>query len=276
MGTFKPKTLQLIRQVQTIIDEYSMPLTLRQIYYRLVAGQIIENKISEYKRLASVLSNARKSRHIDFDDITDRTRTPIKRSSWIDLKDFMETVKIAYQKSKWTSQNKWIEVWVEKDALSGVFEPITNKYDVYLVVGRGYQSLSALNEASQRFPKDKPIYILYFGDFDPTGLDIPRSIEENLITHFGIKNLELEKVSLTLEDIKEHNLPPAPTKISDTRSPKFIKEYGDMAVELDALPPDVLQKKIEDNIKEHLDFEQFEKDLETEAKEIKKFNKLIP
>lgn len=270
---FQPKTLELIGQVQEIIEEYSMPLTLRQIYYQLVARQVIENLQREYKRLASILSNARKAGLISFDDITDRTRIPFKHSSWDNLKDFMNDVKRGYRKSKWTNQNRWVEVWVEKQALQGLFEPITSKYDTWLVVCRGYPSLSVLNEANDRFP-DKPIHILYFGDFDPTGKDIPRSIKENFRECFKVEP-EIEIIALTEEDIKEYKLPPAPAKESDPRTWGFVEEYGNQVVELDALPPDVLQEKIRTSIENYMDLGRFEKDKRKEKKDIKGLEKMI-
>ena len=266
------KTIELIGQVKEILDSYSMALTIRQLYYQLVAKQIIPNNLNSYKNLDAVLSKARKSNRLDFDAFTDRLRTPIKNSSWLNLNDFILTVKRSYSKDKWENQENYVEVWLEKDALAGIFEPITQKYDVNLLVGRGYQSLSSLNDAAKRFP-DKNIFILYFGDFDPTGLDIPRSAEENLEECFDI-SLNFERISLTEKEIDEFKLPPAPAKTTDSRTYAFVQEHGNIAVELDALPPDVLEEKIEENIKEYLNFEQFEKDLRVEQRERNKLGKL--
>ncbi|OGZ78565.1 MAG: hypothetical protein A2360_04365 [Candidatus Staskawiczbacteria bacterium RIFOXYB1_FULL_32_11] len=203
----------------------------------------------------------------------DRVRRPIKTSSWIDLKDFFATVKNSYKRNKWQGQENYVEVWLEKDALAGVFEPITRKYDLNLSIGRGYQSLSSLNDAVNRFPIDKDIRILYFGDFDPTGLDIPRSAEENLNKHFGLYPI-FERLALTEDDIAKYKLPPAPTKNTDSRAHAFVKEHGNITVELDALPPDVLTKRIEENIVKNLDMVQFMQDLNTEKREIEELNKL--
>lgn len=271
---FQHKNLDLIEKAKSIISEYDQPLTVRQIYYRLVAGQIIDNNLKSYKRICKILGDARKCGLVLFDDIVDRTRVPIKSSSWNGLKSFLDTVKKAYRREKWLKQENWVEVWLEKDALSGVFEPITDKYDVYLVIGRGYPSLSALNDAARRFPEDKPTTILYFGDFDPTGEDIPRSIKSNLSECFG-KRVNLERIAITSADVEEYNLPPAPTKRSDPRSSGFVQKHGDVAVELDALPPDVLQEKIESSIKRHIDIEQFEQDVKLEEKERIRLRKLI-
>ena len=51
--THRPKTLALIEKVQQLIEEYSMPLTVRQIYYRVVSLQLIENSTKPYKDSSS-------------------------------------------------------------------------------------------------------------------------------------------------------------------------------------------------------------------------------
>src|SRR3989339_590691 len=218
----RQKTLNLIYQVKIILNNYNVRITVRQLYYQLVARQIIENNLNSYKRLDSILSDARKNGNLKFNDFVDRVRRPIKTSSWIDLKDFFATVKNSYKRNKWQGQENYVEVWLEKDALAGVFEPITRKYDLNLSIGRGYQSLSSLNDAVNRFPIDKDIRILYFGDFDPTGLDIPRSAEENLNKHFGLYPI-FERLALTEDDIAKYKLPPAPTKNTDSRAHAFVK-----------------------------------------------------
>ncbi|MGD0576507.1 MAG: hypothetical protein ABSA74_00315 [Candidatus Staskawiczbacteria bacterium] len=268
----REKTAELIVQTEDILKEYSVPLTVRQLYYRLVAKQIIENNSKSYKNLDVVLTKARKNGYLAFDAFTDRVRKPIRSGSWSDLKDFIASVKRSYVKDKWENQEEYVEVWLEKDALAGIFEPITQRYDVNLLVGRGYQSLSAINEAVRRFPK-KPVHILYFGDFDPTGKDIPRNAIATLKGCFGISPT-FETVSLTREEISKYRLPPALTKKSDSRSKKFVKAHGDIAVELDALPPDVLEKNIIRNIQKYLDVEQFKKDLAVEKAERKELNQL--
>ena len=194
------KTLNLIDEIKVILASYNVRITVRQLYYQLVTKQIIENNLGSYKRLDSILSEARKNGSLDLSAFVDRIRRPIKTSSWLDLKDFISDVKNSYHKDKWQNQKNYVEVWLEKDALAGIFEPITRKYDINLAIGRGYQSLSSLNDAARRFPRDKEIHILYFGDFDSTGLDIPRSAEKNLNDHFGLYPV-FERLALTKEKI---------------------------------------------------------------------------
>ena len=254
---FRLKTLAIIQKANEIISQYAMPLTVRQIYYRFVGEQLIENSLKSYKSLANILCEAREQGYIHYSKIIDRNREPIKSSSWSSPKSFFDTVKESYRKDINENQPNFIEVWIEKQALTGVFEPITIKYDLTLCVGRGYPSLSALYEASKRLKNtDKDIHILYFGDFDPSGEDIYRDIQARLSNLFSI-NATFEKVSLTAADITQYNLPPAPAKRTDTRAIGFIQTHGDMAVELDALPPDVLTQKIISSVENKLDMTVF-------------------
>ncbi len=272
--THRPQTLALIEKVQQLIEEYSLPLTVRQIYYRVVSLQIIENSTKSYKNFDNKLVIAREEHFIPYSAIIDRTRQVIKSSSWSSPKEFFDTVKTAYRRRLLADQDNYVEVWVEKDALAGLFEEITNKYDVYLVVGRGYQSHSALYEASLRFKQAKAVKILYFGDFDPSGEDIFRNIRERMSRLFDLQP-DFEKVALTREDIDYYNLPPNLIKRSDSRARNFISRHGDLSVELDALPPDVLLQKVEDSIVKHLDMTKFEKQLELEREDKGQIEELI-
>jgi len=247
------KTIDLIEAAYDVLSEYN-PMTVRQVYYQLVSRHVIDNKLSEYQKVSRILTDARKEGLIPWDWIEDRVRQPRTISMWGNLQDFMSTVKHAYRKDIWNAQPVYVEVWLEKDALSGVFADITERYGVTLVVGRGYNSWSAYKDAAGRFNAiDKPSYILYFGDFDPSGEDIVRALKDSL--EFFETCPEIIKVALTADDIKEYDLPPDFAKKTDTRAKAFIAKNGDLAVELDALPVQVLQSKIETSIKNIMDME---------------------
>ncbi len=267
------RTLELMEQAYNVLQEYN-PMTLRQVYYQLVARHIIENKQSEYKRLSNTLVKARQQGVIPWGWIEDRGRRPQVIDMWQDLPDFLETVKNAYRKNVWDNQDTYAEVWLEKDALSGIFSNITEEYGVTLVVGRGYNSWSAYKEAAERFKKQqKPVTILYFGDFDPSGEDMVRALQESL-DFFGTSP-EIEKVSLTYQDVIDYDLPPDFTKKTDTRTAKFVKRYGDIAVELDALSLPVLQEKIRTSIEAKLDMEALRGTWDIEFNERQKLAKLL-
>jgi hypothetical protein len=279
ISKYRNKTLKIIGQVQKLITKHrGRKLTLRQIFYQLVAKKIIQNNLHAYKNLSYLIAKARKSGDLPWDVMRNHTRFVIKENSWPNYKDFTKKIEKIYHKSKLANQRNYIEIWIEKDSLREWFEPITKEFDIPLVICRGYPSITTLYEASKRLKEiKKPIYILYFGDFDPSGEDIFRTIKEKLTKDFGIsrRKLHIKKVALTLKDIKKYKLPPAPTKATDSRSGKFVKKYGNFAVELEALPVKALEQKIKKNIKSLLNWKQFQKDLKKEKQETKKLRKLV-
>ena len=267
------KTAILINAAIDVLNEYR-PMTLRQVYYQLVAKHIIDNNRNEYQRLSNALVKARQEGLIPWDWIEDRTRKPRQPNMWLDLEHFIDTVKQAYRKNTWQYQPRYIEVWLEKEALAGVFTDIIEEYGVTLVVGRGYNSWSAYEEAARRLTMyDKPASILYFGDFDPSGEDIVRALSDSL--SFFKTCPEIEKVALTYNDVVEYNLPPDFTKATDSRSKAFIERYGNIAVELDALPLPVLQNRIRKAVEANLDLGALAAIRHEEAAELEELNELL-
>jgi hypothetical protein len=270
----RTKTLELISEALEILREHN-PMTLRQVYYQLVARHVINNNRNEYQRLSNTLVKARQEGLLPWEWIEDRTRKPRQPAMWLDLPDFLKTVRGAYRKNIWISQDYYVELWLEKEALSGIFEPIAGKYGITVVVGRGYNSWSALREAAERIETmDRPAALLYFGDFDPSGEDICRALEEGL-KFFGVFP-KVEKVALTQNDVITYSLPPDFTKATDTRSKAFIERFGDMAVELDALPLPVLQKKIREAIEANLDLSALNEIWQEEAEDLKRLQSILP
>lgn len=272
---FHQKTLDLFAAVNGILGEYEGPLTLRQVYYRLVAAQIIQNTENEYKGLSKHLTRARLAGLVDDSRIIDRVRSTLRVQCWPDLSHFLQTVRRAYRREKWTSQDYNLEVWCEKDAVAGVLEPIANEYEIILYPCRGYNSYSALKEAAERIGYiDRPTVVLYMGDFDPSGQDMPRDIRDRLTKDFGVQ-LDLYVIALTRQQIEAYDLPPAPAKRTDSRAAAFMARHGDMAVELDALPPNVLQDLVRDNVEQFFDKSAFEQEAEIEREERTKLEHLI-
>lgn len=126
-------------------------------------------------------------------------------------------------------------------------------YGVILNVGRGYDGWDSIHNAAERYGDGDGVTVLYFGDFDPSGEDMVRSLRERLA--FFECYPKIVKVALTAEDISLYNLPPDFTKTTDTRRAAFVAKHGDVAVELDALPPNVLESRLENEVKARLDME---------------------
>jgi len=224
------------------LSEYDGQITVRQLYYRLVAAQVIENTQKSYRRLDAHLVKWRKTGLLPMDAFCDLTREPVAPNLWADLSDFFDTVRRAYRRDPWQSQSCRPEVWCEKEALQTVFSPVCREYGVVLQMCRGFASVSCLSEAAERTK-----HVLYFGDFDPSGESIGESIARELPNTHRAK-AGLVRIALTSEQVEQYRLPPAIPKPTDSRTAAFVARHGERAVELDALPPNVLQELIRDAI----------------------------
>ena len=258
------KTLRLVEEAQAILADHN-PMTVRQIYYQLISRLDIKNSRTQYQAVSNALVDARKEGVIPWDWIEDRLRRPREVTMWDNLGDFMETVKGSYRRDVWENQDGYIEVWLEKDALSGIFEDALKPYGITLNVGRGYDGWDSIHNAAERYGNGEGVTVLYFGDFDPSGDDMVRSLRERL-AHFGCKP-EILKCALIVEDVGLYDLPSDFTKPTDTRSHAFVAKYGDMAVELDALPIEVLRERLVDEVKARMDIDALKRVRELEKQE---------
>jgi len=246
----RAKTRQLIETAVSILQA-SRPMTVRQIYYQLVSRHVIENNRGQYQAVSNAVVRARKNGVIPWEWVEDRLRRPRPVSMWRDLGEFAQSVKTAYRRDVWQAQAGYLEVWLEKDALSGLFEPVLNEYGVTLNVGRGYDGWDSIHNASVRYGEAPMVSVLYFGDFDPSGEDMVRSLRERL-RFFGCE-AEIVKCALTADDVERYELPPDFTKATDSRRASFVERYGDVAVELDALPAEVLTARLRREVAARID-----------------------
>ncbi|HEY8666434.1 MAG TPA: hypothetical protein VIL86_07205 [Tepidisphaeraceae bacterium] len=249
------KTQKLIDVAQKILAEHH-PMTVRQVYYQLVSRQGIKNNRGRYQAVSDALVAARREGIIPWDWIEDRLRQPRHVSMWDDLADFAEAAIQSYRRDVWATQPRRVEAWLEKDALSGIFQDVLNPYGVTLNVGRGYDGWASIQRAAERFGDGDSVDVLYFGDFDPSGEDMVRSLIFRLACLGSAPTIV--KCALTADDIRRYNLPPDPTKSTDNRAAKFIAEHGDNCVELDALPVDVLRRRLEETVRDRMDIEAWE------------------
>ena len=261
------KTTTILETAHSILEAHN-PMTLRQVYYQLVSRQVIENNRGQYQAVSNALVGARQEGLIPWEWIEDRTRRPRTVSMWESLSDFGDTILSSYRRDVWKSQSCHIEAWLEKDSLSGIFEDVLDPYGVTLNVGRGYDGWSSIHNAAERYGEGEGVTVLYFGDFDPSGEDMARSLKERLA--FFESRPEIVKCALVYDDIALYNLPPDFTKVTDTRRERFVAKHGDVAVELDALPLEVLRGRIVREIELRMDLDALDAVRETERVEIDK------
>lgn len=266
-----------------VINRYQAGmLTLRALHYQLVARGMT-NSIQHYKRVVSAMIKARWDGLVPFYTFSDHDREVLGITKYEEtiLEDKVEEGKKqvglwmrAYSKNRWENQPIYPEVWIEKKALQGVFQRPCNRHDVSLSPCKGYPSLTFLYEAAQRFRKadsqGKECVILYFGDYDPSGEDIPRSIEDNLYK-MGV-NIEVKRISLLHDQVVEWDLPFAPAKRGDSRTANWD---GLGQVELDAVDIDKLMEMCSDAIEDVFDEDLYSELEEQEEKERKKYIKKL-
>lgn len=241
--------LSIIETANSILDEYAeqgLDLTLRQLYYQFVARGIIPNRQNEYAKLGDIVSDGRLAGLIDWGRIVDRTRFVRQNSHWQSPANIVESASTQYRIDRWSDQEAYVEVWIEKDALIGVIEDVCKRMDIPYFSCRGYTSMSEMWSAGQRLidrERHHRTIILHLGDHDPSGIDMSRDIQERL-RMFG-SDVEVRRLALTMDQIETFDPPPNPAKITDSRSGEYIRRFGNESWELDALDPKYLISLIE-------------------------------
>ena len=269
------KSFEVLDVINGIIDTYrhqGYVLTLRQLYYQLVSRDLIANKDSQYAKVGRLLKEGRLGGIVDWDAIEDRLRSPSSPPSFSSPSKALDLITSIYERPRQEGQSEYVEVWVEKDALSGVLSRVTRKYHIPIMVNRGYSSITAMHESFKRFfaayERGQNVTVLYLGDFDPSGLDMIRDIRDRTLMFADGKGsnwsswerdaFTVKPIALTIEQIKQYSPPPNPAKVTDSRAKKYIKEYGNTSWEVDALPPKVLDDLLDDAIRDIIDINKYD------------------
>ena len=267
---FQAKTLERIELANKIIEQYRQQgykLTLRQLYYQMVARGLIENSQRSYKNLGNIVANGRLAGLIDWNSIEDRLRNLVMPSHWTSPSSIIRSAAVSYRIDNWKNQTNRIEIWVEKDALPGVLSPLAQRHDVGFFAARGYPSLSEMYEAGKRFARyinsGQEVHILHLGDHDPSGMDMTRDIQDR-VSMFAEQHIKVDRLALNWDQITLYNPPPNPAKQKDSRYQDYVDRFGDESWELDALDPSTLESIIEPAILDLRDEDQWTEDTRKE------------
>ena len=265
---FNTASRATVAQVNSILDEYKAQgydLSLRQLYYQMVARDLLPNEQKQYKRLGDLVNNARLAGLVDWDMIKDRGRTTKANSHWTSPTEILESAAHSFAIDKWQEQPYHLEVMVEKQALEGVLLPVCAELDIAFSANKGYSSASALYECGRRLASiNKQIIIFYLGDHDPSGLDMTRDIDERL-SMFSEKPITIERLALNYPQIEEMRPPPNATKQTDTRAADYNRLYN-ASWELDAVEPATLAELVKTAAKKYRDAALWEKAVKTEKR----------
>ena len=273
------KYKNVVSYVNEILREYELNLTLRQVFYRLVANYGYPNTSSMYNQLSKQLVKARERGDVDESRIEDRSREFLGGDYGFDdssdfvsyqIRRFLSSPR-RYTRIMWSSQPEFVLIWIEKDALSRVVSSIADKYNVITAPSRGYASYTYIKKAVAKFPEDKQITVLHFADHDPSGLDMTRDLEQRLHRYSELEgldiNINVQRIALTHQQVQEYNLTPNPTKTADPRATGYIEQNGNQCWELDAIEPNELQRLVAESIKSHIDADIWNQILEQQTQE---------
>jgi hypothetical protein len=237
--------------------EQGFTLTLRQLFYQFVSRPALglANTVEDYKRLGRTVTDARRGGLIDWDAIEDRTRNVRSLPTWGDPSRIVSACADQYREDVWASQPYRPEVWIEKDALTGVIEGVSEEFRVPWFSCRGNVSDSEMYAAGIRFARvidqgQVPI-VLHLGDHDPNGLDMTRDIQDRLAM-FARQEIGVQRLALNLDQTT--SLPPNFAKETDSRFANYVAQFGTTDCwELDALAPNVISDLVRAELEELID-----------------------
>ena len=278
---FKGSNRELAANVISLIYELRKywPLTVRQVYYQCVARLYVPNNHGQYQKLSKMLTRLRRENLIGWDAIEDRTRRTVDKRGIDDMRTFVQDQMEEflnwryYHRCRVQNQEVYLEVASEKDALASILEGVVWPYCCRLNIVRGQVSATMVERMAERFCKAKdrgqtPV-LLYFGDLDPSGVQIPLSLQKNLIEHHRVE-VHVDRCALNPRQIKQYSLPESfdAAKKSDPNYERWIGKYGNTPpTELDALHPETLTTVAKAGIENWLDMEDFKDQMEIEELE---------
>lgn len=293
------ETVELIQYINANILQ-NQPKSIRRIYYALEAQQKIESSPKSYQKIVNTVKMARFHGLIHPDlllvDRKRQTRTHITNTYFThEIFKTLQYAAYAYKVNFWNHSEDYIEIWQEKGTVEPEFHKICQKYNIRLETGGGDQSIQIIWQSMKRWnlflSRHKRIVILYFGDFNPSGLHALTAIQ-NTVSKLAsawkheftsdFSQIEFKRIGLSVEHIEKHHLPENPTKQTTHKdkviAERFIRKYGDRNVEIDSLAernPEALNQMIEDAINEYVDENTKVKAKEKENKVRPRIEKII-
>jgi hypothetical protein len=261
-GDHAASLVDQIVQIGADYDRQRLRLTLRQLYYQLVARGLIANDMRSYKNIGALVDKARLGGYLDWNYIEDRTRNVYGTDGHqTSPEDAIRSWAAAYRRQLWEPQPNHVEVWVEKEALVGVIQRAARDVGINYFACKGYVSQSEMYAGAQRFLSHlrwggkKRIIVIHLGDHDPSGIDMTRDIGDRLTTFMEDRAywLTVERIALNMDQVEEMQPPPNPAKMTDSRFADYAALYGDESWELDAIEPTALHQLIVDTALQYRD-----------------------
>jgi len=230
------------------------PVTVRGLYYQAEVHGVpgIDKTDASYAKVQRQVLALRRQDRLPYRAIADATRWMRKPRSHDSIEEALKETAALYRRNLWRDLPISVEIWLEKDALAGVIYPITEAFDVPLMVTRGFSSETFAFEAvAARQDDDRPCLVYYLGDFDRAGHDARDSLREKLHrfgSEFGVQ-IEFIDLGINIGHVIAHNLPtrdPKRNTAADKNWPFHI------ACELDAMAPGDMRALVQTALEHHL------------------------
>jgi hypothetical protein len=254
--------------VQDVLQEYAeyLPLTVRQIFYRLVGAHGYDKTEQAYGRLGEHLAKARRARIIPMDAIRDGGTTIIRPSNWNSADEFLRTVRQSASNlvlDRTAGQPTRLVIACEAAGMAPQLARVADPFGIVVMSSGGFESVTEkYNFANDLASDDRPTEVLHIGDHDPSGAHMFLSFLED-VEEFAFElggDIEFTRLAVTPTQIVELGLPTAPPKATDNRA------FTGQTCQAEAIAPDVLADIVRDAIEERLDREAYDAVLEQEAR----------
>ena len=250
------RTRRLMAEIDTALEQHypPTPVTLRQLFYILENKGVVKKTEKAYDRVERTVSEMHFTGALDWDAIIDPGRATEKHVEFVDIPDGLRTLASEYRTDWWEEQSQGVEIWSEKETVGEFLRPVADKWHVRTLVSRGYVSDIAMKDAADRVNAlEKPTFILFVGDHNPSGMHMMDTILEKL-EGFGAKTFDLVHIALTKQQVEQYSLRPSRVKMSaDPRAKKYVAKHGRSCWEVEALDPQRLIRSVEDAITSYID-----------------------
>jgi hypothetical protein len=254
------KSRALLETIQLILVEYAayLPLTIRQIFYRLVGVHDYPKTERAYKNLGELLNRARRAHVVDFKTIRDDGIVKREPFHWESPAQFVQGFVNAidtFRLDRQAGQLRRRIFAVEAAGMVPLVEQIADPYGITTISSGGFDSTTAKYDLAQSLSAYPGAEILHIGDHDPSGVHMFSAMTEDVkafCVGLGFEPPLFTRLAVTPEQIARLSLPTAPAKETDRRS------FVGATTQVEAIPPDVLAGIISDAITTRLDREAYD------------------
>lgn len=232
------------------------PQSVRHVFYRLVSApyQLVGKDEKGYRTIQAQLLKLRELGRVPWSWVSDGTRWRRHDDSFDSIAEAIRFTAETYRRDLWRRTPVYAEVWCESDSLAGVLLSETDRYNVPLMVSRGFSSKSYLYRAAKDIEADgRPAFLYYLGDWDPSGKLIPEDIEATLRRFAPEAEIHFKRLLVTPGQIQEWNLPTKPAKKTT-----HARQFSGGTVEAEAIPANTTRLILKQAIEQHLNTREVE------------------